>query len=428
MHATGHPIVHQSATTTLTGTHIDIAALPPALVVHDEGAVGGPSRRTKIWEFNANLHCSIIGTCLSMGELRQILKKCGLIAPDSTDHDLHGTAVGLAGRHDKAAKLLNKALDERHRVSINQFSKATTEDGVRSLWREAVKRGEIPGAYWAALTHPAATRAIIRDVFGEIHMLSHLVGAANRADIRRLCQLEEEAAGLRERLDRQQAAFREAVVSRDASIQALRRTLSQQIVAQSSTSEGHDATMRQLVADLQRQLASEARRRSVLAERLTTAKASIAEERSARAQAERENEALRRELEAVEASTYALVEDHAAAPGLSYPRLDGVTVLYIGGRPHHIARLRAVTEDSGGAFLHHDGGNEHHLNLLAGLASQADLVVFPVDCISHHAAQVAKQFCRQSGKQFIPLRSASVTSLLAALRRPEVNRLADAAD
>ena len=194
----------------------------------------GPPRRTKIWEFNTNLHCSIIGTCLSTTELRQVLKKLGIASPDSTDHELHGAAVSLAGRHDKAAKLLNKALDERHRLAINQFAKASTEEGVRSLWRDAVRRGEIPGAYWATLTHPAATRTVIRDAFGEVHMLSHLVGAANRADIRRLCQLEEENAELRERLDRQQAAFREAVVTRDTSIQELRRALAQQVAAEPS--------------------------------------------------------------------------------------------------------------------------------------------------------------------------------------------------
>jgi hypothetical protein len=428
MSAAGPPVVFRNTAMALQAMHIDIASLPPALVVHDDSVrAAGPPRRTKIWEFNTNLHCSIVGTCLSTSELRQILKKFGLVAPDSTDHDLHSTAVSLAGRHDKAAKLLNKALDERHRVSLNQFGKATTEDGVRLLWHEAVKRGEIPGAYWATLTHQAATRAVIRDAFGEVHMLSHLVGAANRADVRRLCQLEEETAGLRVRLDRQQAAFREAVVTRDATIQELRRTLAQQIAAQPSVAEEHDATLRQLVAELQRQLAGEARRSSVLAERLTTAKVSIAEERSARRQAENENEALRCELEALECSAYAS-DDNRRTADSPPPRLDGVTVLYVGGRPHHIARLRAATEESGGAFLHHDGGNEHHLNLLAGLASQADLVMFPVDCISHHAAQMAKRFCRQSGKQFIPLRSASVTSLLAALRRPEVNRLAEAAD
>src|SRR3954454_12657003 len=145
---------------------LEIQPIPAPLIRRE-----ATSRRTKIWEFNTNLHCSIIGTCLSTSELRQILKKYSLVAPDSTDHDLHSAAVGLAGRHDKAAKLLNKALDERHRVSINQFAKAKTEDGVRSLWREAVKRGEIPGAFWATLTHPAATRAVIRDAFGEVHML-----------------------------------------------------------------------------------------------------------------------------------------------------------------------------------------------------------------------------------------------------------------
>jgi hypothetical protein len=335
--------------------------------------------------------------------------------------------VGLAGRHDKAAKLLNKALDERHRVSINQFAKVTTEDGVRSHWREAVKRGEIPGAYWATLTHPAATRGVIRDAFGEVHMLSHLVGAANRADIRRLCQLEEEIADLRERLERQQTAFRQAVVTRDATIQELRRTLAQQVAAQPAVPNGYDATLRQLIADLERRMAGEARRSSVMAERLTTANALVAEEQSARVRAEHENEALRHELEAIESAMYTL-GDARPDGGPPCSRLDGITLLYVGGRPHHIARLRAGTEGAGGTFLHHDGGNEHHLNLLAGLASRADLVVFPVDCISHHAAQVAKQLCRQSGKQFIPLRSASVASLLAAFGRTEVNRLADVAD
>jgi hypothetical protein len=406
---------------------IEFSSLPPALVVRGEvPPMAGPARRTKIWEFNTNLHCSIIGTCLSTAELRQVLKKLGLASPNNTDHELHGAAVSLAGRHDKAAKLLNKALDERHRLAINQFAKANSEEAVRSLWRDAVRRGEIPGAYWATLTHPAASRAVIRDAFGEVHMLSHLVGAANRADIRRLCQLEEDNAELRERLDRQQAAFREAVVTRDASIHELRRALAHQVASEQSTSGDHDATLHQLVADLERRLASEARRSAVLGERLTSAKAAIAEEHAARLSAERENDALRRELEIVETSMRAGCGARASAVP-PRPRLDGVTLLYVGGRPHHVAHLRAIAEEAGAAFLHHDGGIEHHLNLLAGLASQADLVVFPADCISHPAALAAKQLCRQAGKRFIPLRTASATSLLAALQRPEVTGLADAA-
>jgi hypothetical protein len=405
------------------------ASIAPALVVRDDRIdSGGPPRRARLWEFSTNLHCSIIGTCLSTAELRQLLKKIGLAPPDSTDHDLHGAAVSLAARHDKAAKLLNKALDERHRIAVHQFAKATTEDEVRSLWRDSIRRGEIPGAYWATLTHPATTRAVIRDAFSEVHMLSHLVGAANRADIRRLRQLEEENAELRAQLAKQQTAFHKAVVTRDATIQELRRALAQHLATGSPPPEDHSATLHQLIADLERRLASETRRGAVLGRHLLDTTSALSEERTARVAAERENCGLRSEIEAIEASIHAACCDSAAATDTSKRRLDGVTLLYVGGHTHHITQLRAIAEKSGVSFVHHDGGIEHHLHLLAGLASQAHLVVFPVDCISHHAAQLAKQLCRQTGKRFIPLRSASATSLLAALQRPEVTGLADAAD
>jgi hypothetical protein len=420
-------VIRTAVSQTLPFRTVELAPLPPALIERRESLpASGPPRRTKIWELNTNLHCSVIGTCLSTAELRQLLKKLGLATPDSTDHDLHGIAVGLAGRHDKAAKLLHKALDERHRLAISQFGKATAEDGLRSLWREAVRSGDIPGAYWAALTHPSATRAVVREAFGEVHMLSHLVGAANRADIRRLRELEAANGEMLARLDRQQIAFRDAVVTRDATIADLRQTLARQVATGTSTADADPSVMQQLIADLERRLAAETRRGAALAERLESAKATIAEERAARTALESENRALRRELDAIETSLQTC-GDQAAAKAAP-PRLDGLTLLYVGGYPNQVAHLRDLVEAAGAGFLHHDGGVEHHLNLLAGLASQANLVVFPVDCISHHAAHVAKQLCRQTRKRLIPLRSASATSLLAALRRPEVVGLADAAD
>ena len=67
---------------------IVIGGIPPTLVRRAE-----PARRARIWEFNTNLHCSIIGTCLSTNELRHTLKKLGLVAPDSTNHELHDVVV-----------------------------------------------------------------------------------------------------------------------------------------------------------------------------------------------------------------------------------------------------------------------------------------------------------------------------------------------
>jgi len=415
---------------------IALTSIPPTLITRDDanaafGPAPGPARRTKIWEFNANLHCSIIGTCLSTGELRQTMKKLGLAPPDSTDHELHGAAVTLAARHDGAAKLLNKALDHRHKLAIGQFAKADTEERVRGLWRDAVRRGEIPGAYWAALTHPTATPAIIREAFGDVHMLSHLVGAANRADIRRLCQLEADKAQLEVRLERQQQALHEAVITRDARIQNLTQDLAGKIATEPTTDASgtvaESAVLRQVVNVLERRLASEVRRRAGADTRLAAAQAAIARERATRLKAERESETLREELDAIELSLVPACDTHTREPEVTR-RLDGVALLYVGGRPHQVAHLRTVGERLGATFLHHDGGVENHANLLPGLTSRADLVLFPVDCISHDAAHAIKSLCRQAGKRFIPLRSASVTTLLAALCRPEVTSLADAAD
>lgn len=107
-----------------------------------------PARgRRKLWEFGTHLHCSIIWTCLSTGELRQVLLKLGVReAADGSDHELHASAVLIAGKHQEGAKLLHKALDRRHRLAINQFERPKSRAELRSRWQEAVQRGEIPAS------------------------------------------------------------------------------------------------------------------------------------------------------------------------------------------------------------------------------------------------------------------------------------------
>ena len=130
-------------------------------------------RRRRIWEISGHLHCSIIGTCLTTTELRQIFLKMQLPGVHKeTDHELHVRAMLAAGKRELASKLLQKALDRRHRSAITQFNRAQDAEGVRALWSNAVQRAEIPGGYWAVLTHPQSTEDLARQVFGEVHMLS----------------------------------------------------------------------------------------------------------------------------------------------------------------------------------------------------------------------------------------------------------------
>ena len=365
--------------------------------------------RKRIWDLSTQYHCSIIGTCLSAAELRKLLAKLDMAGPGDSDHDLHSRGVGLALRQDLAGKLLNKALDDRHQMTIKRYSRAKTEPELRALWQEDVRAGDIPGGYWAVMTSALAGHDLVREVFGYVHMLSHLVGAANRADIRRLQQLEARNAELTEKLERQQAQIHDFAAARDAAMRLVRQGLSDRI----STPAVFEDSREEAIAGLQRQLEAEAGRRTLAEERLAQAQALAAQAQAAARQPGHHAAALQAELDAVERGlrTGSETPGDAAAP----IALDGLTVLYVGGRPNHMPHIRQAAAERGGKLLHHDGGIEDNDLILASMVSRADIIFFPVDCVSHGAVGTVKRTCRSEGKKYVPLRSAAVTSFIAGL-------------
>src|SRR5262247_3468132 len=169
----------------LLGTTASVSLLGrdsrPDLLLRAPPRPAQPAKRSKIWELADTLHCSIIGTCLSTAELRHVLVRLGATGADTADeHELHVMGVMLAGRREAGAKLLQRMLDRSHGLSIKQFAKAKDEEALSRLWDESLQRGDVPGAYWALLSHPAAAEAVVKKAFRAVHMLSHLVGAANR--------------------------------------------------------------------------------------------------------------------------------------------------------------------------------------------------------------------------------------------------------
>ena len=393
-------------------------------------------QRRKLWELASHLYCSIVGTCLSTTELRKVVAKCkGHELKGFSDLAIHEEAVKAAAHHDAAGRLLHKALDRRHEATIKRFQKAQDTDAVRLLWEEALHSGDIPGAYWATMTHWASTPELIKSAFADVHMLSHLVGAANRADIRRLAVLEAERAELALKVEKQQTQLREAIVARDATIRRLNGVLAQQIAQERSAApnprpqEQADEIMalRALVADLQHCLATEVARRERTEQRHTMLRATLSETQTALCDAKAQAQQLRDELAAAEAQLSppqgTEVESQKPLPA----HLKGARLLYVGGRQGHIQRIRAFVEEVQAEFLHHDGGVEERKGLLAGIVSRADAIFFPVDCISHDTVAVLKRLCRQTGKPYLPLRSTSLTSFIAALHRFEWSGLAGSA-
>jgi len=380
-------------------------------------------RRTRLAELDSHLHCSIIGTCLSTHELRKLVPKyTSLDRQRASDLEIHHTAVELAIEGGAGGKALQKALDERYAGAIRLFDKAKDPDAVLALWKEALKNGDIPPAYWALMTHSQTTMSVRQTAFGDLHMLSHLVGAANRADIRRLVALEEENASLRAKIDRQQSRLQEMSLQRDTAAHELEARAAH---AKAQDVDSDDAlraevlTLRDALTARDERLALHTNRREAAEQR------AAAEHESARALRERLDEmdalvkTLQAEASALERTLHIAASEDDASQGStgSLPILDRMRIVYVGGRPGSNAAIRRIVESAGGEITVHDGGIEDRKGLLAAALPGADMVVFPVDCIDHDSMNMLKRVCERSHIAWYPLRTASVASFVELMGR-----------
>jgi hypothetical protein len=380
-------------------------------------------RRTRLAELDMHIHCSVIGTCLSTSELRKLVPRFkDLDRERATDLQIHHAAVELAVEGGEGAKALHKALDSRYAVAIKRFSAVKDVDGLRGLWADALKAGDVPPAYWAVMTHPSTTLEMRQLAFGEVHMLSHLVGAANRADIRRLVALEEDNAALRNKVERQQSRLHEIVTRRDASIRALEEQLS---AMASRQSPAPDSDADEQISQLRHALGERDERVALHASRCEAAERRLREEQD-RSQALRERlddalatlTILRDEASAMEDAVLQSVED-ALADQSPLGQLEGKRIVYVGGRPGSHAVLRQLVESAGGRLAVHDGGVEDRKGMLSALVPGADMVVFPVDCIDHDSMNTLKRLCDRHQVAYYPVRTASVASFLALMAREQ---------
>jgi hypothetical protein len=327
---------------------------------------------------------------------------------------VHTLGVMLAGQKDQGAKFLQKALDRRHDAIITRYAKAKGGPALLAQWQDSLKHGDIPGAYWAALTHPAATDDLVSRVFGDVHMLSHLVGAANRADIRRLRVLEQENAALEAKVEHQQRHLRDGFAIRDQTIRRLSDLLARRTNDRPEQPQSGGDVADSVIRDLNNRLARETACRVRGERRMSELLMTLKEKEGALQASLRKCEAIRHELEIIEGHLAAIFRPEDDGPGEALD-LSGAILLYVGGRARQVPQLKRLTERIGAHFLHHDGGVEHSSGLLPGLISRADHIFFPIDCISHDAATAIKRLCRVMGKSYRPLRTASLTCLLSGL-------------
>ncbi len=387
--------------------------------------------RARIWEL-VNCQCSLVGTCLSLAELKKIAAKTRLVLePGASEYAVHGTFVGLCKERNAVSKAVDKALERKYQGALRRFGKVKDEAGLRALWKKAMEEGDVPGPYFACMTHPGVSPEFASEVFGHVHMLSHLCGAANRADVRRLSRLERDYDALRDKSARTRAAFRDRLrdltrENRELTVRLTASCLELEKARQRSKDCGtralaaeneglrHSlASLSAMLRDLTARNEELVRRDEAKARRLDWMNEELAEKRA-------EVRFLEDEMERIlaiqgEGGCQGRCEK-AVAGECPCPGLCGKRILYVGGRESLACRYRAMVERHGGLFLRHDGGLEETTKVLPKLVGSADAVVCPVDCVSHDACKCVKEVC---GRRMTPvkfLRSSGLSSLARALR------------
>jgi hypothetical protein len=370
-------------------------------LVEAASARTGGSRRRRLWELSHRLHCPVVGVCFSCEELRTLMKKVMHFPPDTTDYMLHTTAVSACEQRSRLAELLQRMLEVRHRL------KSASE--LQAAWCRACRDGvDIPGMLWACLTHPALDTAVEQEIYGDIHMLQHQFGAGTRADVRSLQGLREENARLRRQLVQNAAVLDQVRTEKTEAVQQSEQALRElrgELVTATACSE---RLARELLA-LQESL-PELRDAQLLMRRVASLEMQADGLRQRSALLEREGNQLRDLVRDAEETIASLAVEADVQPDASERDLSGKRVLCVGGRSGSLKSYREVVEQSGGEFLHHDGGLEESLQRIDSIVAAADIVICQAGCISHNAYWRVKEHCKRTGKRCVFVKNAGVSS------------------
>lgn len=364
----------------------------------------------RLYQIKPGWNCSVVGTCLTVADLRALARKFKVQFEDcrATDYNYHGYFVQEAAKDEKIGKSLNKLLNRRHATAIKRIHKLTDIADIEEAWVAAFKSGNIPGPYWAIMSHGGidldsefATR-----VYCEVHMLSHLAGSSNCSDLAAFNTMEQDLVLANEKRARQTNSHRTRLKDKN-----------QQIAKLQSENLSLRAGIANLECPIQRNCASE-KEKDCEPTWLLQKVSNISAENNGLTE---EIAALKQSITQLKADIDVLESAGFGDSGANHQQeteidLSGRNILYVGGRSAQVMRFRDLVSNWNGRLSHHDGGLEKSLEELASAVTKSDAVIFPTDCISHEAALRVKKLCRNSMKPFVPLRRSGLASFVSGLR------------
>ncbi|MBE0425881.1 MAG: DUF2325 domain-containing protein [Nitrospirae bacterium] len=348
--------------------------------------------------------CPIIGTCLTLKELKKIAMRF-VLKEEMTPYALHTSMIQAYLKERSVAKYIQKYLNGKYWLIMRRIDRFEGKD-LFHAWQEAVKDGEIAGAFWAIMTRADAPPSVTTQVFGDVHMMSHLQGSERRAEAKEMAGLRDEVSRLKEEKDR---LFREINKVRDERDQAKKDK--SQMEYEVTKLKGEIRLMKERLTYLE-----EGQKLQRLREENSQLREKLINEEDLRKRLERRLDIIQEKL-------------RSPVPTENFPeRLPQFTqedrrinlckrrILYVGGMDrleHHCRDL--VEKEFNGIFEHHNGDWRNGQVQLEEMIRRTEIVLCPVNCNSHWACLCVKKLCKELNKPFIMLQSSGLGSLKRAI-------------
>ncbi len=404
----------------------DLALFPASTMssTSPKGYTNIARTRIHLWDLEAKYLCAIVGTCATVFEMRKLAIKSKIENPGQySDYQLHNIFVNAAHDGTRPGRLLEKLFQQKFRSTIARYRTTdSSEFGV--LWENALKGGDVAGSYYALLTNLQTTLTVRDKAVGDIHMLSHISGASCRIDLKLLPELKKTNLELSTHINKLNLKHHKAVQGWQQ----------KQTVLEKTCAELNSQLGRQTAPNIH--LSTEQRQLEKLQKRNSGLRDLVARLREEKYQFQREISDLQRNNCVTQKCTHTIgiealtkKRDHfmlteSGTSNMARPsnpqlelNLKGKKVLYVGGRYRQVPHFKELIERSNGFLFYHDGGREDGDKRLAEMLLKADLVICPIDCISHNAIDCVKRKCQKLNKRFIPLRRSSLSALARALEQ-----------
>lgn len=365
----------------------------------------------RIWEIAEIFYCPIVGTCLSLKEQRQFLRRCGVKAKGAQDYAVHVTLIDMLKQESAPAKRFEKLLNRKYRKEIAEWQDFPSEKWL-SFFARHLQPATAGALLWFSAIYQELSERQYVDIYGRIHILTHAQFLQQAALLKQLTRAKDDRKHFQEKYHALQTRYRH---DRRAFQELEHRHLLQQKkfevlqvehdqVKQTSSLEEWRVECEVLQQKLQR-----------TEEKLYTRTLAVDELKAERDYLKQQIDDHQLFIEDMQEELAKMLDQfkQAASQADQCPNyaLCNRRILLVGG----ITKLRAFYEQlvtrMGGQFEYHDGYKYTGTDALSHLVDRSDVVICPVDVNSHSACLHVKKYCKEQNKPYYMLRSSSLSAL-----------------